>query len=116
MIDTNICAALSSATSVRPRVGAQLPDRDAVLADVHAINGRQRCRYLSDADVDRALRLRAESSRNVVRAWGGFVANSYGWRANCTTLALYADGTYSVYRGSCGRAHGRGNTLTESNA
>lgn len=93
--------------------GARLPNRAELLDAVRECNGKQRCRFVTEAEVDAALRLRARSDAAVVRVWGGFVANSYGWRANCTTVALFFDGTFRVYRGSCGRPRGQGRTLTE---
>ena len=87
-------------------------DRVAISAAVARVNGRL-ARYVSETDIERALAARAASTSNVVRVWGGFVAKSYGYRAQAAVLALYRDGTWRAYRGSCNRRFGRGTTLTE---
>ena len=90
--------------------------RTAILAAVARMNGRRRVRTLTEDDVDDAIALRRKSNANVVRSWGGFVSNSYNgsFGADCPVLRLNADGTWCVYLGSCNRAHGRGETLTEN--
>lgn len=87
---------------------------EEVWAAVKAANGRNRSRLLTRAEVEEALALRARSTAKVVRAWGGFVANSYFGKAEATRLDLYADGSFEARRQGCKRAWGKGKTLLES--
>ena len=90
---------------------------DEIWQEVEKTQKRARQRCLTESDVRRALDLRIKSIRNEVVAWGGFVPNSYNYKAFSTKLSLMYNGNIHCNRdSSCSRSFGNvgnGNCLFE---
>ena len=93
------------------------PTVESILDAARRLEGRARKRCLSVGDAQAFLDLRSGNPGKRVRVYSsqGFVANSYGYRADITFVACGPNGTVVVNRTGAARPHGRGSLQVVDN-